>query len=344
MNTSKNTYQAVFNFACDSCPWKVTGRCDGPTDGETYLMQSDRLVPCIDVEKRGLFYADIHDRVIPTALSSRQQKINLPPFVASIKDGMILPKECSGYTFAIPLGRILNKSGTLKFQAIEEIKRRFGIPRNSRVALIGTGKDDKIEAMWKISDRKQIWEQISKVGFDWITTPCFSVWTETPRAHQIWSQDRILQTHDILAGLGVPCIPFFFPIEEADFNEIAKWLKARPDVNKIAVYGRYYSSKKDFPYLLDLMRRIQSLADNSLEFLVVGIATADKIFAIGQEFKATIVTGKPFHRAYAGEICKSDLTYESSSLLKNDLILHNLKQNYDYCEKQQARHMELALA
>jgi hypothetical protein len=329
----KNPRQPIFNFACNGCPWMVTGRCHGPSNHNAYLMQDETLVPCIDVERRGLFYEDLNNRLITTPQSSHQHKIVFPPFIASIKDGLRLPDNCSQYTFAIPLGKILNKSGSLRYKSIEAIRRRFGLHNASKVVLIGTGKDEKIEAMWKVSDAKRIWEGIAGIGFDWVTTPCFSVWTETPRAHQIWSQDRILQTHDILANLGVPCVPFLFPIEDVDFKVIAKWLNSHPDVTKVAVYGRYYKNSPDLEEFLNLLRKIQNLTDRALEFLVVGLAMADRILAIAQEFKASFVTGKPFHRAYAGEICKPDLTYVSSSVLRADLTTYNLKQTFDYCER-----------
>lgn len=340
----KNLQQTVLNFACDNCPWRVTERCDGPINGETYLMQNNTLVPCVDVLRRGEFFADISDRIIPVPATSHQHKINLPPFIASIKDGLILPMDFGNYTFAIPLGKILNKKGELIYKTVNIIKRRFGLPQGSKLVLIGTGKDEKIEPMWKNSDKNQIWEHIAAMGFDWVTPPCFSVWTETPRAHQIWSQDRILQAHDILAELGVPSIPFLFPVDDSDFKMTQRWLNDRPDITKIAVYGRYYRSSKDFPHFLNLMRRIQKLADRPLEFLVVGLAMADKIFSIMEEFEATIVNGKAFHRAYAGEICRPDLTYKASNAPRIDLTLYNFKQNFDYCDRHRKQSLELALA
>src|SRR5437763_6551543 len=217
----------VLPFACPPCPYKVTGRCDGPQDSRTYFMQGESFVGCIDPIRRDRFLTDTYDRVIPVPSSSHQDKINLPSFIPGITSGLRLRNCKETSLFAVSLGEIIGARGNLLVKTIDDVKHRLGLPAETRIALVGTGKDSRLEALWKISDSQKIWEQISQVGFEWVSSLTYSVWDDMPRTDQIRNQDRNLQTHDLFANLGVPCIPFLFPFNEKDYVAAGEWLRER---------------------------------------------------------------------------------------------------------------------
>ncbi len=336
-NTQSRGVQAVLPLACPPCPYKILGRCDGPKDNKTYLMQGGSVVGCLGAKRRGFYFGDTHEKFVPIPGSSHQHKITLPAFIPAIRDGLRVtwPEVLPSPLFAVSLGKIINQSGNLAFETIDHLRQRFNLPQSGRICLIGTSKDYKLEALWKISDREKIWERIAHFGFEFVTSSTYSVWDKHPRFDQVRNQERNFQTHDILANLGVSVIPFFFPVADSDYRAVFEWLQDRPDVNKVAVLAQFYKSPYLFAQFLKNMRAIENTAQRQLEFLVVGVAQKYKIEAIRREFKASIVCSKPFQAALAGRRIKRTLEEEGPNLLlqRKDLVIPNIEQYVRCCER-----------
>jgi hypothetical protein len=301
-------------------------------------MQGPSLVSCIDVERRGLFFDELHGRLHPIPRSSFQNKITLPPFIAGVKGGLQLSGVGANTLFAVSYKEILGQSGDLVVSTLDELKRRMGLPDDTRVALIGTAKDYQLEPMWHVAKPRRVWERIAAMGFDFVTSCTFSVWDESPRFDQIRNQERNLLTHDILANMGVPSIPFLFPFDESDYRAAFEWLSERPDIHKIAILAQYYRRRHQFVQLLKNMRKLQEGAGRPLEFLVVGAASLGKISAVLNEFNATIVTWKPFLAAMAGLRTTENLHHPKDDVLRLDmsheeLARYNIERYRQRCEE-----------
>jgi hypothetical protein len=300
-------------------------------------MQSKSVVGCLGAKRRGFYFSDTHEKFVPIPVSSHQNKIILPSFIPGIRDGLRVewPEALPAPLFAVSLGKIISESGNLAFETIDHLRRRFNLPKEARIALIGTSRDYKLEALWKISDREKIWERIANFGFEFVTSSTYSVWDEHPRADQIRNQDRNFQTHDILANLGAPTIPFLFPVADSDYRAVSDWLQDHPDVNKVAVLAQFYKSTYRFAQFLKNMRAIQNAAQRQLEFLVVGVGQKYKIEVIRREFKASIICSKPFQAALAGRRIKSNLEEEGPNLLlpRKDLVIPNIELYVRCCER-----------
>jgi hypothetical protein len=329
-HTQSTVIQAVLPLACPPCPYKILGRCDGPIDNKTYLMQDKSIVGCLGAKRRGFYFGDTHEKFVPIPVSSHQDEITLPVFIPGIRDGLRVtwPQALPSLLFAVSLGKIINQSGNLAYESIDHLRQQFNLPKSARLALIGTSRDYKLEALWKISEREKIWERIAHLGFEFVTSSTYSVWDKHPRADQIRNQDRNFQTHDILANLGAPTIPFFFPVTENDYQAVFEWLQDRPDINKVAVLAQFYKSPHLFAQFLKNMRAIQRAAKRQLEFLVVEVGQKYKIEAIRHEFKASIVCSKPFQAALAGRRIKRNLEEEGPNLLlpRKELVIPNIEQ------------------
>jgi len=300
-------------------------------------MQGKSMVGCLGAKRRGFYFGDTHEKFVPIPSSSHQHRITLPAFIPSIRDGLRVtwPEILPSSLFAVSLGKIINQSGNLAFETIDHLRKQFNLPKLAKIALIGTSKDYKLEALWKISDREKIWERIAHFGFEFVTSSTYSVWDKHPRADQIRNQDRNFQTHDILANLGAPTIPFFFPVAESDYRAVFEWLQDRSDIDKVAVLAQFYKSPYRFAQFLKNMRAIQNAAQRQLEFLVVGVGQKYKIEAIRREFKASIICSKPFQAALAGRIIKRNLEEEGPNLLlpRKDLVIPNIEQYVRCCER-----------
>src|SRR5216684_5542507 len=180
-------------FACPSCIHCALGRCSGPINYETYTMRESSLVTCIDIERRQEFFDDLYSRVTPVPPRSFHDEINLPAFVPGINEGLANELVLAPNTLvAISLQTLLGKNGTIRFKSSDDLRKSLRLPGSARLALICTGKDRRLERFWTKSDRGDMWKRIALFGFEFVTSLTLSVYDETPRADQIYNQDRNL--------------------------------------------------------------------------------------------------------------------------------------------------------
>lgn len=296
-------------------------------------MTDPTVFGCMDKTRREMAFADTYDRVHPTALLKDQNDIKLPPFIAGVKSGLSLEAADHIPLFAISLGDIITTQGDLRFQSVAEIRKFYKLPSNAKLALIGTSKDSKLQALWRMSDLLNIWERIAKMGFEWVTGLSFSVWDEQPRFDQIVNQDRNLLTYDYLNSHGVPSIPIVYPHDESDYRAFGAWMEERRSIRIVAVYAAFYRRNIEFIQFLANMRSIQKNISRPVEFLVISAATQPKIDAVLSEFKASFVNWKPFQKARSGQICDSELKYtEHKQLSRDKLAAINFEKNFHYCD------------
>jgi hypothetical protein len=331
--------QPPLPFACPSCLHYGTGRCQGPVSYETYTMRGPSLISCVDIERRQELFNDLYSQVIPIPASSHQTKINLPAFIPGVEEGMPgVPAFPPNSLFAVSLETFLRKRGTILFESADELREKLHLPSDARLALIGTGKDRRIERFWTTSDKHDVWRRIAEFGFEFVTSLTFSVYDEQPRADQIYNQDRNCLTHDLFARLHVPSIPFLYPYNEEDYSAVFTWLRERPDISKIAVLAQFYRSDRQFSQFLRNMRLIQDGAGRSVQFLVVGVALRHRIEAIMRDFDASIVSVKPFQAALHGEMILDDLKASTAgeqelSQSRPKLVVQNVTTFTSICEE-----------
>jgi hypothetical protein len=302
-------------------------------------MRGPSLVTCDDIERRQMLLDDLYRGHTEIPNRSHQSDVTLPAFIPGVRDGMPdFPAFRSNSLFAVSLDSLVRKTGTLRFESIDELKSQLRLREDARIALIGTAKDRKIERLWTISDRINVWRQIADFGFDFVTSLTFSVYDENPRADQIYNQDRNFLTHDMFANLGVPSIPFIYPYNDDDYRDAFSWLRARPDIYRLAVLAQFYKTNSQFEQFIQNMRLIQDGVGHLLEFLVVGVARRDRIASILREFNATIVSWKPFDCALNGgrRIQGEDLLEEKDetrTMSRPELAAHNVTQFTATCEE-----------
>lgn len=329
--------QAPLPFECSSCFYKMIGRCNGPVTYETYIMQDEWLITCTNTQRRQRFFDDLYSRMPPIPKSSHQYRIELPAFIPVINDGLKAIPLPPQTLFAVSLETFLGRKGTIRWNSIEVLRQKLGLPPNARLALIGTAKDSKIERLWTTSDDENVWHRIANFGFDFVTSISYSVYDEQPRADQIYNQDRNFVTHDFLVNAGASCIPFIYPYCDDDYQDAFAWLHDRPDIEKVAVLAQFVRTEKQFRQFVHNMRLIQDGVKRPIKFLVVGIAKPDYISCIMSEFAATIVTSKPFEKARSGCGILADFSYlksdECRSIPRSQLVANNISRYSLFCDR-----------
>ncbi len=326
--------------ACPDCPYTRKGRCEGPITIESFTRRDESVIGCYDATRIKAYYKELaRDSVakMKRAPRSRHEQLRLPSFIPMIKDGLSLRAEHRSETlYGVSLGTMLKDCGDLRFDSPEELRRFLGLYDRARLALIGTAADWKIERFWKVSESRQVWQRIALLQFEFVTSTTFSVWNEQPRSDQIYNQDRNFFTHDYLCALGIPSVPFafFYTGSEFDYRNIINWLQGRPDLRKVAILAQLRRSKVKFEKVLEYMRSISGDVGRPLDFIVVGVAAAEKIDRVLREFKsATIVTDQPFMKAMrCGERTLRDLSHvKNGEESRERLAVRNIERFHDYC-------------
>lgn len=306
--------------------------CDEPLDGATYLIQGENYTSCLDSLKREAMFFDTFkyssDAILPVETPP------IPDFVPTIaRSGMKIHEKHANVTFAVSLGKVYGVRKGLLYRDVAEIKAKFGLPSNSKVALLCTGDDAVLERLWKVHEIKQVFERISQMGFVWATSLSFSVWrNEFPRPDQLRNFYRNLYTCDVMNNLGLPCVPFLFPVLEKDFENLSAWLRDRPHIDTVAIYARYYHESNKFPKLINLLDRIEEIADRPFRFLISGMGKASNIAFLRDRYDCRFENSKVFEKALHGEIASHDLTYIPSKLDRNELFSLNYSRTGRFCQ------------
>jgi hypothetical protein len=283
---------------------------------------------------RERLFADTFKTPLPISNPKRISLPQLPAFIATVgESSMTIPADLEANTFGISLGKIIGEKGNLTVSSIEDIRAKFGIPGRSKVILIGTGQDRPLENLWKIHRTHQIFERLAQIRFDCVTSLTFSVWnTEFPRPDQLRNYHRNLWTYDRFVSLGVPCIPFFFPVDEGDFAYLKIWLSQRPEVNTVAVYARFFHREEAFSSYINYLVKIQECAGRKLRFLVCGIGKPENIERLGRKFNCLFENSSMYAKSIHGLVCDSQLKYGHSPFALDDVFRINLQRNLSFCE------------
>lgn len=231
---------------------------------------------------------------------------------------------------------MLQDNGRIRYSSPADLRRALKLPLDTRLALIGATVDHVIEQFWKTSETQKAWQIIAGLDFEFATSMTFSVWNKQPRFDQIYNRDRNFFTHDRLLEVGVNSIPFLFFYSEKDYQEVVMWLQARPDVQKVAVLAQFYETMPKIEQLISDMKNIKADLGRDLQFLVVGVSSAEKIAAILSAFNdATIVTLQPIYKALMWQQTLPDLKHTKvhGIVSQAKLAARNVELFQKYCSE-----------
>lgn len=326
--------QFVLPQFCDGCFYKLSNRCDGATNLRTYELLSKAFVGCAN-ENKAEFIRDIIQRQ-NAPKSSNQSKLSFSTnYISQVIERKRIPIiPLNDRIVAISLTTFLDKNGRLKYKDKKALTYALGIDENSKIALIGTCNDPRIEEFWAISEVENLWQKIAEFGFEFVTGLTFSVYEIFPLFSQKYNQDRNFLSHDIFSSLGVPCIPFLMPSDEKDYKYISTWLGKRQDVRIVAIYGSSYTrSAKEFRKLIERLQKLNSISPKPLKFMIIGVAKPDQLQIILSEFDAIIVNPKASMQAIkAGNRIDEKLNEISAREFTNDeLIIPNIEAIEKFC-------------
>ena len=299
------------------------------------------MIGCGDAERIQQYLDDLRDPKYLPKQPSRHSSISLPSCIPVLPSGM--PKETELPEldlYGVSLGTILDgESGNLLYGSAQAIRRGLRVPENSKLAMLGGCKDEKLNRAWSISKDKDIWRRIADLEFEFVTSLSYSVYDFDPRSDQIINQMRNFLTYEYFCSLGVPCIPFLFfnPLSELDFKYVIEWLEDRPDVTRVAMLGQSHKHEAAFDLMLREMRMISEALDRPIDYLIVGAGSASKLRSITLEFPTATVTNEwPAIAGLRGRRILphlKDVRVPKEEASKAELVRHNIQQfTWSYTE------------
>jgi Domain of unknown function (DUF4417) len=137
---------------------------------------------------------------------------------------------------AIPLHKMYSRrDGRARFASRAEISRAFGVAEDTKLILIGSGRDKPIEAWWGLSEtRVAMVAALRALDVALISAPNYSVFSDQPRYDDMFNIKRIgIAWQEIVAG-GVSCSLHINARTEFDYERIAKFIKERDEVTEIS--------------------------------------------------------------------------------------------------------------
>lgn len=160
---------------------------------------------------------------------------SLPDYVPYLYHGSRRAKPLNLDTVALPLRMFHSPDGQLRFKTRAEVEARFGIGRQTRIILIGSGRDKAIEAWWKLSERRlPILVGLRALGVALVTGPNYSMFTDEVRYNDMHAMKRIGTAWQEIVAEGVPGAYHLNARTPHDYRRLAAFIAERPEVTDVA--------------------------------------------------------------------------------------------------------------
>lgn len=217
-----------------------------------------------------------------------------------------------------------------KLCVAEDIRRRLGINKKSKIIFLSYGHDKLIEKIWP--DRYAILEKIANLDLLLITAINYSVWLKDPHAERLINLKRSLITFEDMQNLEMPAIPHIYWTGKKDLIRWNSWLSKYSTIKIIAINlqtergGTWTQTLKDLSFFI-------SILEHPIHFLITGPSIPSRVRQIKNVLSLfTLSNGLCANKASSGYLIKEKydkIYYERSELPKN-IIFHK---NIEFYEK-----------
>lgn len=137
---------------------------------------------------------------------------------------------------ALPLYRMVDRTGAPAFKTREDLCAAFSISFHSTIILSGTAEDRPLENWWNLREAKriEIIRSIKRLGVELVTTPNYSLFIDRPRWDDFHAMKRIAIVHEEFLREGVPAALHVNGRTETDFWRWVDFLSSRPEITHVA--------------------------------------------------------------------------------------------------------------
>ncbi len=217
---------------------------------------------------------------------------------------------------AIPLHALYKRrDGSPKFASRAEVAAEFGIHEDTKIILVGSGHDASIEAWWRLSEkRKPLLDMIGDHGYELVTGPNYSLFTNQIRWDDMHSLKRIAITQQEFAAAGVPCALHLNARTPRDYERLVEYLKERGEITHVVFeFGTVWRWPLRRTFHLQHLAHVANAVGRPLHITMIG--GMDAVPALAQAYaKITVVDAVPFLKA----VKRQQLTENNNLKLRSD--------------------------
>jgi hypothetical protein len=200
---------------------------------------------------------------------------------------------------ALPLHSLYNRrDGSPKFLTRAELAAKFGIHENTKIILIGSGHDDSIEAWWRLNEKRgTLISMIADHGYELVTGPNYSLFTNQLRWDDMHSMKRIAITHHEFTIAGVPCALHLNARTPRDYERWANYLRERDEITHVAFeFGTVWRWPLRRAFHLQHLAHVAAAVGRPLHLTMIGGMDAVPTLASAYA-QLTMVDAVPFLKA-----------------------------------------------
>lgn len=294
-------------LGCGPCP--ELGRCGG-------LHQQFKTFNCMDECCHDPANCTAMCPDNPTMFIARMREINdldfnnisraakvttalLPAYAPHFYHGSSRGERLATDVAALPLHVLYKRrDGSAKFATRTELAAAFGIHENTKIVLVGSGHDASIEAWWKLSEKRQpLLAMIADHGYELVTGPNYSLFTNQLRWDDMHSMKRIAITQQEFAAAGVPCALHLNGRTPRDYERWANYLRERDEITHVVFeFGTVWRWPLRREFHLQHLIHVANAVGRPLHMTMIGGMEA--VPALAQAYaKLTVVDAVPFLKA-----------------------------------------------
>ena len=162
--------------------------------------------------------------------------VSIPAVVPLIYHGSRRNLPFEAEMICLPFNTLLDTIGS----SLNSIKRtditaKYRIRPETRLMLTGISKDIDLEKWWGFSQHRiRIVRTLKRLGFQFVTSPNFSVFAERPRWDDMHSMKRIAIAHEEFQSEGIRAALHVNARTERDYERWSQYVASRNEISDVA--------------------------------------------------------------------------------------------------------------
>lgn len=247
----------------------------------------------------------------------------LPRYLPAIPSGSgKLFREYTPEYVAVSLKDVVSAK---ELKVATDIHARLGVPKKTRVILLGYGKDALLELGWPAADRHRIIAEIAKLDFHTVVPSDYSVWADQPHAERLVNQKKGVIMYKELIGAGLQAIPHITWFGRKDIDEHLRFLHRHLDMKTVAMDLQTIGPESDWERLLDDLSYFAANVSCDMRCLITGPSVPSRIEQVVRILpNVTITNGMAAQNAVRSVLLAKDLTKSPMfNIEKTDIMRTN---------------------
>lgn len=248
---------------------------------------------------------------------------DLPRYLPTIPSGS--GKLFTEYTPEYVAASLKDVISAKELRVATDMHVRLGVPRKTKIIVLGFAKDALLELAWPAADRHRIISELTRLNIHAIVPPDYSVWADQTHAERLINQKKSMIIYKELIDAGLPAIPHITWYGRKDLDEHLRFLRRHPGIKTVAMDLQTLGTEAEWQQLIADLGYFAANAGRDMRCFVTGPSVPSRIEQIIRILpNVTITNSAAAQKAVRRLLLTEDLT--SSLILgvdKTDIMRTN---------------------